>query len=36
MLTGHGVDDIHIIIANSLHRKMTQWEMKRMVGQKDL
>src|SRR5467141_591959 len=32
MLAGHGVDDIHIIIANSLHRKMTEWEMKRMVG----
>ena len=23
MLPGHGVDDVHIIIANSLHRKMT-------------
>src|SRR5258706_3078394 len=34
MLAGHGVDDVHIIIANSLHRKMTAWEMKRMVGQK--
>src|SRR5258706_15458324 len=34
MLSGHGVDDVHIIIANSLHRKMTEWEMKRMVGQK--
>jgi len=32
MLAGHGVDDVHIIIANSLHRKMTAWEMKRMVG----
>ena len=32
MLAGHGVDDVHIIIANSLHRKMTEWEMKRMVG----
>src|SRR5919112_1340925 len=28
------VDDIYIIIANSLHRKMTEWEMKRMVGAK--
>src|SRR5215218_10927242 len=28
----NGVDDIHLIIANSLHRKMTAWEMKRMVG----
>src|SRR6187399_449237 len=34
MLSGHGVDDVHIIIANSLHRKMTEWEMKRMVGTK--
>ena len=34
MLAGHGVDDVHIIIANSLHRKMTEWEMKRMVGQR--
>ena len=32
MLAGHGVDDVHIIIANSLHRRMTEWEMKRMVG----
>ena len=23
MLAGHGVDDVHIVIANSLHRKMT-------------
>jgi lactate racemase len=34
MCAANGVDDIHIIIANSLHRKMTEWEMKRMVGQK--
>jgi lactate racemase len=34
MLHGHGVDDVHIIIAISLHRKMTPPEMKRMVGQK--
>ncbi len=27
----NGVDDVHIIIANSLHRRMTEWEMKRMV-----
>src|SRR6187401_3613419 len=32
MCGANGVDDIHIIIANSLHRKMTEWEMKRMVG----
>jgi len=34
MLAGNGVDDVHIVIANSLHRRMTPWEMKRMVGQK--
>src|SRR5215212_1970303 len=32
MCGANGVDDIHLIIANSLHRKMTDWEMKRMVG----
>src|SRR5205809_5428755 len=35
MLAGHGVDDVHIIISNSLHRKMTPGEMKRMLGQKN-
>src|SRR5881392_792086 len=34
MLAGHGVDDVHIVIANSLHRKMTAWEMRRMAGQR--
>ena len=34
MLTNHGVDDIHLIVANSLHRKLTEQEMKRMVGSK--
>jgi hypothetical protein len=34
LLAANGVDDVHIIIANSLHRKMTEWEMKRMVGAK--
>lgn len=34
MLAGHGVTDVHIVIANSLHRKMTPAEMKRMVGAK--
>ncbi len=32
MLHGHGVDDIHLIIAISLHRRMTEAEIKRMVG----
>jgi hypothetical protein len=29
-----GVDDIHLVIANALHRRMTEGEMRRMVGQK--
>lgn len=32
MCAANGVDDVHLIIANSLHRKMTAWEMERMVG----
>ena len=34
MLADHGVDDVHIIIATSLHRRMHDWEIKRMVGPK--
>jgi len=34
MLDANGVDDVHIIVANSLHRRMTDAEMKRMVGSK--
>ena len=34
LLADSGVDDIHLIIANSLHRRMTDGEMKRMVGEK--
>ncbi len=34
LLSDAGVDDIHLIIANSLHRRMTPQEMKRMVGPK--
>ena len=34
MLAAHGVDDIHLIVANSLHRRMTDAELKRMVGRK--
>ncbi len=32
LLADCGVDDVHLIIANSLHRRMTTAEMKRMVG----
>ncbi len=34
LLADSGVDDVHIIIATGLHRRMTEGEMKRMVGQK--
>jgi hypothetical protein len=34
LLDANGVDDVHIIVANSLHRRMTDAEMKRMVGAK--
>ena len=34
MLADHGVDDVHIIIATSLHRRMTPKEIRRMVGDK--
>jgi nickel-dependent lactate racemase len=33
LLADSGVDDIHLIIATSLHRRMTPDEMKRMTGQ---
>jgi hypothetical protein len=34
MLADHGVDDVHIIVATSLHRRMTEEEIRRMVGEK--
>ncbi|MBI4454692.1 MAG: DUF2088 domain-containing protein [Acidobacteria bacterium] len=34
VLATAGIDDIHIIIATSLHRRMTSAEMKRCVGSK--
>ncbi|MBS2031155.1 MAG: DUF2088 domain-containing protein [Deltaproteobacteria bacterium] len=34
LLADSGVDDIHLIVATSLHRRMTPDEMKRMVGSK--
>jgi lactate racemase len=33
-LDANGVDDVHLIVANCLHRFMTKDEMKRMVGKK--
>ena len=29
-----GVDDVHLLIANALHRRLTEPEMKRMVGER--
>jgi hypothetical protein len=34
VLADRGVDDIHIIVARGLHRRMTKAEIKRMVGSK--
>jgi len=34
LLADSGVDDVHIVIAICLHRRMTEAEMRRMVGQK--
>ena len=34
MLSDYAVDDIHLIVATSLHRRMTKQEIKRMVGKK--
>ena len=34
MLADHGVDDVHIVIALALHRRMHDWEIRRMVGPK--
>jgi hypothetical protein len=32
VLDAHGVTDVHLVVANCLHRKMTPGEMRRMVG----
>ncbi|MFL5407230.1 MAG: lactate racemase domain-containing protein, partial [Myxococcales bacterium] len=34
LLADSGVDDVHLIIANALHRRMTPQERRRMVGDK--
>jgi hypothetical protein len=34
LLADNGVDDVHLIVATSLHRRMKGWEVKRMVGDK--
>src|SRR5581483_2768162 len=33
-LADYGVDDVHIVIATALHRRMTESEIRRMVGEK--
>jgi hypothetical protein len=33
-LADYGVDDVHLIIATSLHRRMTESEIRRMVGER--
>ncbi|MBI3665934.1 MAG: DUF2088 domain-containing protein [Acidobacteria bacterium] len=34
LLTAKGVEDVHIIIATSFHRRMAPWEIQRAVGRK--
>src|SRR3954467_59726 len=34
LLADSAVDDVHLVIANALHRRMTEAEMRRMVGTK--
>lgn len=34
MLADYGVDDVHIIVATCFHRRMTEGEIRRMVGDK--
>jgi hypothetical protein len=34
VLAGAGVQDVHVIIANSFHRRLTPGEMRRCVGRK--
>ncbi|MFL5374484.1 MAG: lactate racemase domain-containing protein, partial [Myxococcales bacterium] len=34
LLADSGVDDVHLLVANALHRRMTPQEMRRMVGDK--
>ncbi len=34
LLSDSGVDDVHLVVANALHRRMTEAELKRMVGEK--
>ena len=36
LLADSGVDDVHLVIAIALHRRMTEAEMRRMVGDEDL
>ena len=33
-LADYGVDDVHLIVATALHRRMTEAEIRRMVGER--
>ncbi|HXR24542.1 MAG TPA: lactate racemase domain-containing protein [Candidatus Binataceae bacterium] len=33
-LADYGVDDVHLVVATSLHRRMTEREIRRMVGER--
>ena len=33
-LADYGVDDVHLIIATALHRRMTETEIRRIVGER--
>ena len=33
-LADYGVDDVHLIVATALHRRMTETEIRRMVGER--
>jgi hypothetical protein len=34
MLADHGVDDVELVIATSFHRRMKEWEVRHMLGDK--
>jgi lactate racemase len=34
LLADHGVDDVELIIATSFHRRMKEWEIRHMLGDK--
>ncbi|MBI3697802.1 MAG: DUF2088 domain-containing protein [Acidobacteria bacterium] len=34
LLAANGIEDVHIIVATSFHRRVAEWELKRAVGPK--